>query len=154
MSPGAVERLTYVKAEPRVVWATLHDPAAQEVLYPELALGPASAGWPGAAATRSGRLRLGLLRASVRIESLEARPASRFRTIAVGGGVRIEHCWTLEAGAGGGTRVGASMEIITTAGWVRRLIWLGRGSTVNVIEAHLRNLKDLVESGAGHGAPT
>ena len=82
IAPTVVERRTYIKADPRVVWATLHDPAAQDVLYPELRLGPAAPSWPAAGATRSARLRLGLLRTSVRIESLEARPESRFRTIA------------------------------------------------------------------------
>ena len=64
----------FVHATPRVVWATLHDPALTGVLFPELKLGPAAPAWPAAATTRSARARLGLLRDAARVESLEARP--------------------------------------------------------------------------------
>ncbi len=96
-----------------MVWATLHDPAAQDVLYPELRLGPAAASWPAAGATRPARLRLGLLRTSVRLESLEARPESRFRWILVGDGIRLERSWAIETGAAGGTRVIAVADLQT-----------------------------------------
>ena len=49
------------------------------ILFPELRLGPAAPPWPAAATTRSARARLGLLREDARVESLEARPESRFR---------------------------------------------------------------------------
>ena len=52
---GAVERRVFVHATPRVVWATLHDPALTGVLFPELKLGPAAPAWPAAATTRSAR---------------------------------------------------------------------------------------------------
>ena len=79
-----VERRVFVQAPPRVVWAVLHDPAASVSLFPELRLGPAVPSWPAAAATRSARTRLGLLRESARVESLEARPESVFRLRASG----------------------------------------------------------------------
>ena len=70
-----VERRVFVQAPPRVVWAALHDPSASASLFPELRLGPAVPSWPAAAATRSARTRLGLLRESARVESLEAQQA-------------------------------------------------------------------------------
>lgn len=142
-----VERRTYVKAEPRIVWATLHDPAAQDVLYPELRLGPAAPSWPAAGATRSARLRLGLLDASVRVESLEARPESRFRTVLVGDGIRLERAWVIEPGAGGGARVLASAELMTTGRWLGGLVRLGRGSAATIVETNLRILKEMAEGG-------
>lgn len=142
-----VERRTYVKAEPRIVWATLHDPAAQDVLYPELRLGPAAPSWPAAGATRSARLRLGLLGASVRVESLEARPESRFRTVLVGDGIRLERAWVLEPGAAGGTRVMASADLLTAGRWLGGLIRLGRGSVAMIVETNLRILKEMAEGG-------
>lgn len=146
MTPSqSVERRTYVNAEPRAVWATLHDPAAQDVLYPELRLGPAATSWPAAGATRSARLRLGLLRANIREESLEARPESRFRLIAVGDGIRLDRSWLLEPGAAGGTRVLARVEVTTSGRWVGHLIRLGRGSTATLVETNLRILKEMAE---------
>lgn len=146
-SPTVVERRTYIKADSRVVWSTLHDPAAQDVLYPELRLGAAAPSWPAAGATRPARLRLGLLRASVRIESLEARPESRFRTVLVGDGIRLERSWTLEPGAGGGTRLIADADLITGGRWVGSLIRLGRGSAGTLVETNLRILKEMAEGG-------
>lgn len=146
--PIVVERRTYIQADPRVVWATLHDPAAQDVLYPELHLGPAASSWPAAGATRSARLRLGLLRSSVRIESLEARPGSRFRTLLVGDGIRLERGWTLEPGAAGGTRLVAHADLVAGGRWVRSLVWVGRGSTATIVETNLRILKEMAESGS------
>ena len=147
IQPTVVERRTYIQADPRVVWATLHDPAAQDALYPELRLGPAASSWPAAGATRSARLRLGLLRTSVRIESLEARPESRFRTVLVGDGIRLERGWTLEPGAGGGTRVVAQADLVTAGRWEASLVWLGRGSSATMVETHLRILKEMAEGG-------
>jgi hypothetical protein len=146
-SPTGVERRTYIQAEPRLVWATLHDPAAQDVLYPELRLGPAATSWPAAGATRPARLRFGLLRASVRIESLEARPEGRYRTVAVGDGIRLDRAWTIEPGAAGGTRVLARVDLIASGRWARALIWLGRGSAPTMIETNLRILKEMAEGG-------
>jgi hypothetical protein len=146
-SPAVVQRRTYIKADARMVWATLHDPAAQDVLYPELRLGSAAPSWPAAGATRSARLRLGLLRVSVRIESLEARPESRFRTMLVGDGIRLERSWALEPGAGGGTRLLADADLVTGGRWVGALIRLGRGSTATLVETNLRILKEMAEGG-------
>ncbi len=145
---GRVERRTYVSAAPRVVWATLHDPAAQDVLYPELRLGLAAASWPAAGATRPARLRLGLLRTSVRLESLEARPESRFRWILVGDGIRLERSWAIETGAAGGTRVIAAADLQTSGRWVETLVRLGRGSADSLVETNLRILKEMAEGGA------
>lgn len=146
-APIAVERRTYIQADPRVVWATLHDPAAQDALYPELRLGVAAPSWPAAGATRSARLRLGVLRTSVRIESLEARPETRYRTVLVGDGIRLERSWTLEPGAGGGTRVVAQADLVTAGSWETWLVRLGRGSSATIVETHLRILKEMAEGG-------
>ncbi len=144
---AGVERRTYIKAEPRAVWATLHDPAAQDVLYPELDLGPAASSWPAAGATRPARLRLGLLRTSVRLESLDARPATRFRTILVGDGIRLERSWVIEPGAGGGTRVVARADLRTVGRSVAALVRFGRGSAATIVETNLRILKEMAEGG-------
>lgn len=142
-----LERLTYVAASPRAVWATLHDPAAQDALYPELRLGPAAPSWPAAGATRSARLRIGLLRVQVRLGSLEARPDARFRIVVVGDGIRLERGWRLEPAAGEGTKVAGSIAL-TLAGWpTRALVRLGRGSAEKLVEAHLRILKEMTEAG-------
>jgi hypothetical protein len=144
--PGVLERLTYIKAPARQVWATLHDPAAQDALFPELRLGPPVPSWPAAGATRSARLRLGLLAANVRLESLEARPATSFRMILVGDGIRFDRGWHLDEVAGG-TRVAATAELATNGRWTALLIGLGRGSAAGVIETHLRILKEMAEGG-------
>ena len=68
LDPGAVERRVFVNASPRIVWATLHDPANAGALFPQLRLGPAAPDWPAAASTRRAETRVGLLR---------DRPASR-----------------------------------------------------------------------------
>ena len=124
---GAVERRVFVHATPRVVWATLHDPALTGVLFPELKLGPAAPAWPAAATTRSARARLGLLRDAARVESLEARPESRFRLRVTASGFDSEWSWRLEPVAGG-TRVihGATFEPFDR--WTGILVRLGRAS--------------------------
>lgn len=142
--PGVLERLTYIQAPPRTVWATLHDPAAQDTLFPELRLGPAAPSWPAAGATRSARLRVGLLVANVRLESLEARPNTRFQLIVVGDGIRFQRGWFLEEAAGG-TRVAGTAGLTTSGRWRARLIALGRGSAAGVVETHLRILKEMAE---------
>ena len=65
-------------------------------LLPELHLGPAEPAWPAAATTRSARARLGLLRETARVESLEARPESIFR-------VRVTRLGLRERVAAGGS---------------------------------------------------
>jgi len=142
--PGVLERLTYVQAPLRAVWTTLHDPAAQDALFPELRLGPPAPSWPAAGATRSARLRIGLLVANVRLESLEARPSARFQIILVGDGIRLLRGWSLEEVAGG-TRVAGTAGLTTTGRWTALFIALGRGSSANIVETNLRILKELAE---------
>ncbi len=142
--PGVLERLTYIQAPVRSVWATLHDPAAQDTLFPELRLGPAAPSWPAAGATRAARLRLGLLVANVRLESLEARPSARFQLIEVGDGIRLQRGWFLEEVAGG-TRVAGTAGLTTSGRWRARLIAVGRGSVAGMVETHLRILKEMAE---------
>ena len=142
--PGVLERLTYIQAPVRAVWATLHDPAAQDALFPELRLGPPAPSWPAAGATRSARLRIGLLVANVRLESLEARPSARFQLILVGDGVRLQRGWFLDEVAGG-TRVAGTAGLTTSGRWTARFIALGRGSVAGIVETHLRILKEMAE---------
>ncbi len=144
--PGVLERLTYIQATPRAVWATLHDPAAQDALFPELRLGPPAPSWPAAGATRSARLRIGLLVANVRLESLEARPSGRFQLILVGDGIRLVRGWFLDESAGG-TRVAATAGLTTSGRWTSGFIALGRGSATSIVETHLRILKEMAEGG-------
>ena len=120
------------------------DPAAQDALFPELRLGPAAPSWPAAGATRSARLRVGLLVASVRLESLEARPSTRFQMILVGDGVRFVRGWFLDEAAGG-TRVAATGGLTSTGRWPAAFIALGRGSAASIVETHLRILKEMAE---------
>ena len=144
-SPRAVERRVFVLAPPRVVWATLHDPAATAALFPEVRLGPASPAWPAAATTRSGRAQVGLLRDEALVESLEARPESRFRIRVTGSGFDSEWSWRLEPVAGG-TRVihGATFEPFDR--WTGILVRLGRASLASRVETHLRVLKERAEA--------
>jgi hypothetical protein len=83
----------------------------------------------------------------VRVESLEARPESRFRTLLVGDGIRLERSWTLEPGAGGGTRLIADADLTTGGRWAGPLVRLGRGSAATLVETHLRILKEMAEGG-------
>ena len=117
----------FVQAPPRVVWAALHDPAASSSLFPELRLGPAVPSWPAAAATRSARTRLGLLREWARVESLEARPESVFRLRVTGSGFESEWWWRLEPIAGG-TRVIHAATFDPIDRWTDILVRLGRRS--------------------------
>ena len=144
-SPGAVERRVFVQASPRVVWATLHDPAATAALFPEVSLGPAAPAWPAAATTRSGQARVGLLRDVAHVESLEARPESRFRVRVTGSGFDSEWSWRLEPVAGG-TRVVHAATFEPFDRWTDILVRLGRASLASRVEAHLRVLKARAEA--------
>jgi len=75
-----------VNASPRIVWATLHDPANAPALFPQLRLEPPAPDWPAAASTRRAETRVGLLRDAARVESLEARPQSSFALRVTGAG--------------------------------------------------------------------
>jgi hypothetical protein len=139
-SPGAVERRVFIMASPRLVWTTLHDPAVTPALFPEVRLGPALPAWPAAATTRSARARLGLLRDDAWVESLEARPESRFRVRVTGSGFDSEWSWRLEPVAGG-TRVIHAATFEPFDRWTGILVRLGRASLASRVEAHLRELK-------------
>lgn len=139
-----VERRVFVQASPRVVWATLHDPVATQALFPELRLGPAGPSWPAAATTRTARARVGLLRESAQVESLEARPESVFRLRASATGFDSEWSWRLEPVAGG-TRVIHAATFEPNDRWAGMLVRLGRRTLEARVEAHLRALKERAE---------
>jgi len=143
-NPGDVERRVFVHASPRIVWATLHDPALTDTLFPEVRLGPAAPAWPAAATTRTAQTRMGLLRESAFVESLEARPESRFRLRVTGSGFDSEWSWVLEPVAGG-TRVIHAATFEPFDRWTGILIRLGRASLASRVEAHLRALKEAAE---------
>ena len=149
---GGVERRVFVHATPRTVWATLHDPAATGVLFPELRLGPAAPAWPAAATTRTARAQLGLLREMARVESLEARPESRFRVRVTASGFDSEWSWRLEPVAGG-TRVIHAATFEPFDRWTGILVRLGRASLASRVEAHLRVLKEQAEAAQRASSP-
>jgi carbon monoxide dehydrogenase subunit G len=141
---GGVERRVFVHASPRIVWATLHDPELTDDLFPEVRLGPAAPTWPAAATTRTARTRIGLLRETAWVESLEARPESRFRLRVTGSGFDSEWAWVLEPVAGG-TRVIHAATFEPFDRWTGILVRLGRASLASRVEAHLRALKEHAE---------
>jgi carbon monoxide dehydrogenase subunit G len=143
--PGAVERRVYINASPRAVWATLHDPANAIALFPQLRLEPPTPDWPAAAATRRAETRLGLLRDSARVESLEARPQSSFALRVIGAGFSGEFRWWFEPVAGG-TRVVHLATFDPHDRWAGFLMKLGRESLANRVEHHLRTLKERAEA--------
>ena len=147
-----MERRVFVQAPPRVVWATLHDPAAGPTLFPELVFGPAAPSWPAAATTRAAQTRLGLLREDARAESLEARPDSRFRLRITGSGFDSEWSWQLEPVAGG-TRVVHAATFEPYDRWTGILVRLGRASLGTRVEAHLRALKERAEATERSASP-
>jgi carbon monoxide dehydrogenase subunit G len=139
-----VERRVFVQASPRQVWATLHDPAAMAAFFPEVRFGPAGPSWPAAATTRSASARVGLLRESARVESLEARPDSVFRLRVSASGFESEWAWRLEPVAGG-TRVIHAASFEPNDRWADLLVRLGRRPLAARVEAHLRALKERAE---------
>lgn len=152
-APGTVhvERRVYVRASPQRVWATLHDPNQLDTLFPELTMGPADPSWPAAGSSRTGEAHIGLLRTTVRIESLEARPLTTFRLVVVARSFAIELAWRMEPLAGG-TRVIHEGMFETTDRWAGVLVRLGRESIGAITEAHLRALKQRAETAAGEAA--
>ncbi len=152
-TPGTVhvERRVYIRASPRRVWATLHDPTLLDALFAELTIGPADHSWPAAGSSRTGEAHIGLLRTAVRIESLEARPLTAFQLVIVAASFAIERGWRMEPLAGG-TRVIHEGSFETTDRWAGVLVRLGRESIGAITEAHLRALKHLAESAAGEAA--
>jgi carbon monoxide dehydrogenase subunit G len=146
-----VERRVYVRASPRRVWATLHDPDLVRALFAELSVGPADPSWPAAGSLRTGEAHLGLLRTAVRIESIEARPLTAFGIVVAASSFAIEWGWRMEPLAGG-TRVIHNGAFETTDRWAGVLVRLGRESIGAIAEAHLRALKARAEQGAGEAA--
>ena len=146
-----VERRVYIRASPRRVWATLHDPDLVHVLFGELTVGPADPSWPAAGSSRTGEAHLGLLRTAVRIESVEARPLTAFGIVVAASSFGIEWRWRMEPLAGG-TRVSHHCSFETTDRWAGVLVRLGRESIGAIAEAHLRALKERAEQGAGEAA--
>lgn len=146
-----VERRVYIRATPRQVWATLHDPDELPALFSELTAGPADPSWPAAGSSRTGEAHLGLLRTAVRIESLEARPLTAFGIVVVAASFAIEWSWQMEPIAGG-TRVIHEGSFQTTDRWAGVLVRLGRESIDAIAEAHLRALKERAEIPAGEAA--
>jgi hypothetical protein len=140
-----VERRVFVKAVPRTVWTTLHDPSAAISLYPELRLDAASPGWPAAGSERHGEIRLGLVRTAIRVESTEARPQSVFSLGVAGEGLSIAWRWRLEPLAGG-TRVVHDGVVDVSGRWLGLLARIGRDSAGRLAEAHLRGLRDAAEA--------
>jgi hypothetical protein len=141
-----VERRSFVRADPRATWAALHDEENVRRVYPELELGPAEPAWPAVGSTRLARLRIGLLREPVFLESLEARPGRSFRVRLVGSDVRGEISWYLTAVAGG-TRILHVMTLEPTdlvAGVLLRLT--GRSLAARV-EGHLDALGGCLREG-------
>ena len=146
-----VERRVYIRASPRRVWATLHDPDLVQALFAELTIGPADPSWPAAGSLRTGEAHLGLLRTAVRIESVEARPLTAFGIQVAASSFAIEWDWRMEPLAGG-TRVIHHGAFETTDRWAGVLVRLGRESIGAITEAHLRALKERAEQGAGEAA--
>jgi hypothetical protein len=140
----SVERRVWVKASPRRAWTTLHDEALMRRLFAELSLGPGEPSWPAAGSARSGDIHLGLLRTSVWVESLEARPDAAFSLAIVAPEFEIRWSWRMEPLAGG-TRVIHDGWFETRDRWAGVLVRLGRESIGQLAESHLRALKELAE---------
>ena len=149
--PHRVERRVYVKAAPRRVWTTLHDPDGLARLYEELTFGPPAPSWPAAGSSRDGEAHLGLLRTAVTIESQEARPERTFRVVVAAAGFTIDWIWLMEPLAGG-TRVIHVGTFETRDRLAGVLVRLGRESIGGLAEDHLRVLKERAELGTGEAA--
>lgn len=145
---GAVERRLFVDAPPDVVWAALHDPGCPSWLDVRLHLGPAGPDWPAAGARRHARFRVGPVVIGTMLESLEARPARRFRVGIDGRGIRGERRWELTP-ASGGTRVTGSVVLEGRSRVARALLRLDRVGVGPRLEAELAALKLKAESAAG-----
>lgn len=150
--PRVIERRVYIKAPPSTVWAALHDARNAEAVHGELRLGPATGAWPAAGSVRSARLRLGVLRETATVESLEARPGARFRYRLVADDLSSEWSWSFQPLAGG-TRVVHAAAVqpgspIASARWTGWLAGFGRDVLAGTVEAHLRGLKSVSEAPA------
>lgn len=144
---GAVERRLFVDASPDVVWVALHDPSCRIWRDVRLLLDPAGPDWPAAGARRHARFRVGPVVIGTTLESLEARPARRFRVGIGGRGLRGERLWELTP-ASGGTRVAGSVLLEGRSRLARALVRLDRGGIGPRLEAELAALKEKAEAAA------
>ena len=85
------------------------------------------------------------VRDSAQVESLEARPDSRFRLRVTASGFDSEWSWRLEPVAGG-TKVIHAATFEPFDRWTGILVRLGRASLASRVEAHLRVLKERAEA--------
>jgi len=144
---GAVERRLFVDAPPDVVWAALHDPTCPTWRDVRLHLDPAGPDWPAAGARRHARFRVGPVVVGATLESLEARPARRFRVGINGSGISGERRWEL-APAAGGTRVEGSVHLVGRSRLGRAFLRLDRAGIGPRLEAELAALKQKAEAAA------
>jgi hypothetical protein len=144
---GAVERRLFVDAPPDVVWAALHDPTCPTWRDVRLQLDPAGPDWPAAGARRHARLRVGPVVMGTMLESLEARPARRFRVGLAARGICGERRWELTPAAGG-TRVAGSVHLEGRSRVGRAFLRLDRGGIGLRLEAELAALKGKAEAAA------
>ncbi len=144
---GAVERRLFVDAPPDVVWAALHDPTCPTWRDVRLHLDPAGPAWPAAGARRHARLRGGPVVVGTMLESLEARPARRFRVGLAARGICGERRWELTPAAGG-TRVAGSVHLEGRSRVGRAFLRLDRGGIGLRLEAELAALKGKAEAAA------
>ncbi len=143
---GAVERRVFVNASPRVVWATLHDPANAQALFPQLRLDPPAPAWPAAASTRRAETRARASSATRPASRASRRDPSRAsRCGSRASGFSSELRWRLEPLAGG-TRVVHAATFDPHDRWAGILVRLGRESLANRVEDHLRTLKERAEA--------
>ena len=145
LPPEALQRRLFVNAPPAAVWRALHDPARDGACYALATVGSASLDWPAAGARRSGQLRFGPVRLAVDVESLEARPAQRFRIGLAGAAMSGEARWDLVPAAGG-TRVACALHLVGRSRLGRVLLRISRGSLPRRLEAELAALKVAAEA--------
>jgi hypothetical protein len=145
---GSIERRLFVDAPPDVVWTALHDPASPTWRDVRLHLDPAGPDWPAAGARRHARFRVGPVVVGTTLESLEARPARRFRVGIDGRGICGERRWELTP-ASGGTRVAGSVHLEGRSRMGRVFLRLDRGRIGPRLEAELAALKEKAEAAAG-----
>jgi hypothetical protein len=142
---GAIERRLFVDAPPDDVWAALHDPSCPTWRDVRLDLDPAGPDWPAAGARRHARFRVGPVVVGITLESLEARPARRFRVGINGRGICGERRWDL-APAAGGTRVAGSVHLEGRSRLGRVFLRLVRAGIGPRLEAELAALKQRAEA--------
>ena len=144
---GAIERRLFVDAPPDVVWAALHDPSCPTWRDVRLHLDPAGPDWPAAGARRHARFLVGPVVVGTMLESLEARPARRFRVGINGRGICGERRLDLTPAAGV-TLVAGSVHLEGRSRVGRVLLRLDRAGIGPRLEAGLAALKQKAEAAA------